>query len=109
VALVTTASPVSAPPLFPSARTDARDAAQAPATSTPAVAASDTPKAPQPSAPIGFSLHYDQDLKRMILEARDPISGFVIYQMPPKYVLRQFSAASSAGAPTRGARVNSAV
>ncbi len=70
------------------------------------VAAARTAKA-APTA-IGFALHYDQDLRRMILEARDPISGFVIYQIPPKYAAKQFATAGSAE-PHRGAQVDSAV
>jgi hypothetical protein len=50
---------------------------------------------PTPS-PIGFTLRYDNDLQRLILEARDPVSGYVIVQIPPKYVLKQFSASDRA-------------
>ena len=68
------------------------------------------PKAPPRPAPFALTQHYDQDTRRLILEARDPVSGFVIYQMPPKYVIKQFSASVSTGfAPARGARVDSAV
>ncbi len=70
-------------------------------------------EAPKPSASpppaIGFSLLYDPETRRMILEAREPVSGFVIYQMPPKYVIKQFSASIGSIAPLRGEQVDSAV
>jgi hypothetical protein len=66
------------------------------------------PALPTPQ-PIGFALHYDADMQRLILEVREPVTGYVIYQMPPKYVVRQFSASSTAAASSRGARVDSAV
>lgn len=90
-------------------------------TPTPAIAKDDAPRqavsadaakaAAQPRpAPFALTQHYDQDTRRLILEARDPVSGFVIYQMPPKYVIKQFSASvSTSVAPARGARVDSAV
>jgi hypothetical protein len=64
---------------------------------------------PAPS-PIGFTLHYDSDLQRLILEARDPVSGYVIVQIPPKYVLKQFSAQDRAQFEgSRGNGVNDAI
>jgi hypothetical protein len=64
---------------------------------------------PAPS-PIGFSLRYDNDLQRLILEARDPVSGYVIVQIPPKYVLKQFSASDRAHVEgSRGTGVNAAI
>jgi hypothetical protein len=66
-----------------------------------------TPAAPSTSA-IGFSLDYDASTGRMILESREPVSGFIIYQMPPKYVIKQFTASVGDIAPARGAQVNSA-
>jgi hypothetical protein len=69
-----------------------------------------TPEVPAPPAPsaIGFSLDYDPGSGRMILEAREPVSGFVIYQMPPKYVIKQFTASVAPVEPARGAKVDSA-
>jgi hypothetical protein len=72
----------------------------------------DAPKAPASPAPsaIGFTLHFDADMQRLILEVREPTDGFVIFQMPAKYVIKQFFASSGNAAPSaRGARVNSAV
>jgi hypothetical protein len=71
--------------------------------------APESPVAPASSAPIGFKLRYDQDTQRLILEARDPVSGFVIYQIPPKYVVKQFTAKVGTIAPARGKQVDSAV
>jgi uncharacterized FlaG/YvyC family protein len=60
--------------------------------------------------PFGFTLHYDDDLHRLILESRDPITGFVIYQMPPKYVVKQFTATVAPSiSENRGASVDQAV
>ena len=78
----------------------------APAVTTPAPTAKTLETAP----PIGFTLHYDDDLHRLILESRDPITGFVIYQMPPKYVVKQFTATVTPSLPeNRGASVDEAV
>jgi len=64
---------------------------------------------PAPS-PIGFKLHFDGDSQRLILEAREPASGFVIVQIPPKYVVKQFSTTVRANLePSRGKGLNDAV
>ena len=57
-----------------------------------AMPAENAPKvqAPAPAA-FGLVLHYDQDMRRLILEARDPASGLVIFQIPQKYVTEQFA------------------
>ena len=80
----------------------------APAGAT-APAKAETPTPPAVSGGIGFKLRYDQDTQRLILEARDPVSGFVIYQIPPQYVIKQFSANIGSVEPARGAQVDSAV
>jgi hypothetical protein len=61
-----------------------------------------------PSSAIGFSTSYDPSTGRIILEAREPRSGFIIYQMPPKYVIKQFAASVGAIEPARGGRVDGA-
>lgn len=62
-----------------------------------------------PSAPaVGFTLAFDPDTQRLILEARDPNSGIVIYQIPPKSAIKQLSSSANAASP-RGATVDSAV
>ena len=104
-------------PLAPAAQTG-RPAAES-ATKPGSSPAGEETRAPTPaqdepvsSAPtttaIGFSLSYDPTTGRMFLEAREPVSGFVIYQMPPKYVIKQFNATVNAIEPARGAQVDGA-
>jgi hypothetical protein len=77
---------------------------------TPATTEAARAEATPAPSPIGFTLHYDNDLQRLILEARDPVSGYVIVQIPPKYVVKQFSATVRATLDaTRGTGVNAAV
>lgn len=84
----------------------------APAPAAPAgrdeQAATPAPKTPSPAATIGFTLHFDPDMARLVLQAREPGSGFVIYQIPQKYAVKLLSA-SAPNAPTRGKSVDSAV
>jgi len=68
----------------------------------------EAPPAPAPTGAVGFTLAFDADTQRLILEARDPVSGVVIYQIPPKSALKQLSSAASA-APARGVAVDSTV
>jgi hypothetical protein len=70
----------------------------------PAAAAAATPAAP-PASAVGFTLTFDPDTQRMILEARDAATGFVIDQMPPRYVVKQFSTQAAA---SRGTSVDDA-
>jgi hypothetical protein len=64
---------------------------------------------PAVSAAIGFSLRFDPETERMILEARDAITGFIIQRIPSKYVVKQFSArVSSTVVPARGTRIDNA-
>ena len=91
----------------------ARHPAQPSTASEPlAPASTDVAKAepaPTPS-PIGFTVHFDGDSQRLILEAREPASGYVIVQIPPKYVVKQFSATVRAHVePTRGRGLNDTV
>jgi len=82
--------------------------ANAPVTSASTDSAKAEP-APTPS-PIGFTLRFDGDSQRLILEAREPASGFVIVQIPPKYVVKQFSTTVRANLePSRGKGLNDAV
>jgi hypothetical protein len=64
--------------------------------------------APPPPPAIGFSLSYDAATQRLVLEALEPGSGFVISQVPPGYVVKQFSVTVSGIVPARGATVDSA-
>lgn len=62
------------------------------------------------SPPFSLTYHFDEQTQRMILEARDPDSGFVVYQMPPKYIIKQFDASASGTVPsTRGGKLDNAV
>jgi hypothetical protein len=78
----------------------------APAAAAPP-AASPPPAVPVPQ-PIGLTLSYDDATHRLVLEAREPGSGFVIARIPPSYVVKQFSASVGGIAPARGATVDSA-
>lgn len=96
----------------------------APSTSSPQLQSASTPpatalrppepapdaqkSAPRTSAAIGFSLNFDPNTGRMFLEAREPDSGFVIYCMPPKYVVKQFNATVGDVAPARGTQIDGA-
>jgi hypothetical protein len=99
----TAAAPVPSPntqlaPEAAAAAASARNAAQPP----PAQQVS-------ASSGVGFTLRFDPDTQRMILEARDAATGFVIDQMPPKYVVKQFSAqVSQRAGSARGTRIDNA-
>jgi hypothetical protein len=110
VALTGTESTVSAAPV-PTSGHQTREAVAVRAPEPASAAVPDVPKAsaPSTSGPLGFTLHFDADMQRLILEVREPSTGFVILQIPAKYVIKQFSAGSDAAPSTRGARVNSAV
>jgi hypothetical protein len=111
VALTGPQATVSMAPVPPSGH-QTRDAVAAPPPDPAGAHVPDTAKAPASPAPpaIGFTLHFDADMQRLILEVREPTDGFVIFQMPAKYVIKQFSASGGSTAPSpRGARVDSAV
>ncbi len=109
-----TSGPSSLPPASaPQTGQPARTTATAPSTAPAGAAqgalapASEVPNSPSPNATaIGFSLSYDSTTGRMILEAREPGSGFIIYQMPPKYVVKQFTATVGGIEPARGGQVD---
>jgi len=104
-------------PLVPVAQTGQPQRATAIEPSTPPsgeashapAQAPDVPAASaSPASGIGFSTSYDPSTGRIILEAREPRSGFIIYQMPPKYVIKQFAASIGAIEPARGGRIDGA-
>ena len=74
----------------------------------PQAAPAAAPAAPLPLS-IGFALSYDAATQRLVLEAREPGSGFLISQVPPGYVVKQFTASIGGIAPLRGAALDSAV
>jgi hypothetical protein len=88
----------------PSTDRQAPEPTPSPAAPAGAPAAAAASAAPAASA-VGFTLTFDPDTQRMFLEARDAANGFVIDQMPPKYVVKQFSAQSAA---SRGASIDDA-
>jgi len=49
------------------------------------------------SVSLGFQLQIDPETQRLILESRDPVTGFILFQSPPKTA---FSATSSSSAGT---------
>lgn len=108
-----TASAVGTESLSPRSAPASTDAPSKAVTATPATPeVADTPKAQPELGPstFTFSVHYDLGTHRLILEARDPVTGFVIYQQPRKYILKQFSASVNAVIPpTRGGRLDNAV
>lgn len=71
------------------------------------------PATPAPAPPVHlgsiapYALHFDADMQRFILEARDPVTGLVIFQMPPKSAFRELEASAAARAPAqRGGSLN---
>jgi hypothetical protein len=97
--IVPTPAPESAP------RVVAPTAAPVPTAAAAAPSATADSAAKAAAAPLGFALHFDSDTQRMILEARDPVTGYVIYQMPAKYVIKQLSTSAQPAAP-RGTAIN---
>lgn len=109
MAVTDTASalPIPATPVAGRQAPAAEDAAgHAPTPAAPAPAPA--PAAPPPP-PIGLTLSFDDATHRLVLEAVEPGSGFVISRIPPGYVVKQFTASIGGIAPARGAKVNSAV
>jgi len=47
------------------------------------------------SAPYGFQLQIDPETQRLIIEVRDPVTGFVIFQAPPKTAFSAVSGSTS--------------
>ena len=115
MAVMETSSTMPTSPIVPGSeqqqRAVAPTAAPVTAVAAPAPAADTASKPPAPPvSAFGFALRYDQGMQRMILEARDAVTGFVIFQMPTKYVTKQFSAGADAAAESsRGAKLDSAV
>ena len=63
-----------------------------------------------PAAPaFGLVLHYDRDIHRLILEARNPVSGFVVFQIPQKNAAEQLVKLHRSSGEARGASVDHSV
>jgi hypothetical protein len=98
-------------PIEPSTRPPpaSRDAAPralaptSPADATPP-AASDAAAAAHAPTEFPFSLQFDPDTHRLMIESRDPFTGFIVFQVPPKTAIRAIEASSAAAA--RGERVD---
>jgi len=48
-------------------------------------------------ASIPYKLRFDVETQRFIIEARDPVSGVLIFQSPPQYAFQQIATAATAG------------
>jgi hypothetical protein len=77
--------------------------------SASATPAKNAPKLEAAAPAFGLVLHYDQHMQRLILEARNPASGFVIFQIPQKYVTEQSATLPAGGERVRGTGVDTAV
>jgi len=98
-----------APP--PPTTTAARDVVSKPTPTPPpstdaAATESDAPAKAQAAPVFALSLQFDPDTHRLIIEARNPLSGVVVFQVPSKSALQALTVgAKSAG--QRGGSVNS--
>ena len=81
--------------------------ADADVTSKPdGTAISSAPQKPQSTPVFGLSLQFDPDTHRVIIEARNPLSGTVVFQVPSKSALQALTDGEKT-APQRGRSVNS--
>ena len=106
-------TPITPPPAPVSA---ARDLTPQP-TPTPTPAPTDAEAAknadgagvsaqPQGAPVFGLSLQFDADTHRIIIEARNPLSGAIVFQVPSKSALQALTG-STKSADSRGKSVNS--
>lgn len=77
-----------------------------PADAAPPTASAEGDAAAATYAPAAFpfSLQFDPDTHRLMIESRDPVTGFIVFQVPPKTAIRAIEA--SGGAIARGERVD---
>jgi hypothetical protein len=109
--MTSVSSPSQVPPEgFPVAAQPPRQSstvAAAPAAAGPAPALAHAPAPPPGPGNAPYQLSYDAETQRYILESRDPVTGAIIFQLPPQTALGQIEASRSASAPTRlGRRVD---
>jgi hypothetical protein len=71
---------------------------------TPAISASSAASVANEPVSFPVSLQFDQETHRFIIEARDRVSGFVVFQVPFKAAIS--AADSSTPSTARGNRVN---
>ena len=97
-----TPAPVAAPaPTHHDPRDQQAQSVTPPVSAISATSAANEP----PSFPV--SLQFDQDTHRFIIEARDRVSGFVVFQIPFKAAVNSVAGTSSGTA--RGNRIDRAV
>jgi hypothetical protein len=95
----------------PQAATTARDVVPKPVPISPPssdadAANSEIPAKPQAAPVFALSVQFDADTHRLIIEARNPLSGAVVFQVPSKSALQALTEpVKSAG--SRGGSVNS--
>jgi hypothetical protein len=95
----------------PNAVTATRDVVPKP-TPTPqpssdnAATSSDAPAKPQAAPVFALSLQFDADTHRLIIEARNPLSGAIVFQVPSKSALQALTQPAKS-AVSRGKSVNS--
>ena len=96
----------STPPAPASRDAAPRAPLPAPAVAPPSVASADGAVQAAVDAPSAFplSLQFDAETHRLMIESRDPVSGFIVFQVPPKTAIRAI-ANSNVSAP-RGERVD---
>jgi hypothetical protein len=81
-----------------------------PPSAAPSAGATKLQPTPSDSSVFRLSVHYDASAHRIILEARDPVSGVVVYQQPPQSAFKQLLASVSPLALSpRGGTVDAAV
>lgn len=97
-------------------RTPTASGSAAPALASSVSSAAGNAGASKPQSVAGdssvfrLSVHYDASAHRVILEARDPLSGVVVYQQPPQSAFKQLLASVSPLALSgRGGLVDAAV
>lgn len=60
----------------------------------PATATESAPRESQSSPSGNYAMRYDNQLARVFVEARDPVTGRVIMQFPPEQVAEAFRSAA---------------
>lgn len=95
----------------PNAATATRDVAPKPVPTSPPpsdadAANSEAPAKPQAVPVFALSVQFDADTHRLIIEARNPLSGAVVFQVPSKSALQALTEPVKS-AVSRGKSVNS--
>jgi hypothetical protein len=88
--------PLSTPSLGVAAPADSVAPAEHAAAVPPVTPAPSGGAAAEDKDPGGFSIRFDADMHRLVLQLRDPRTGLVTFQNPPKQVARQIEATANA-------------